>query len=381
MILSLEILTQSLIFVNKNISLRIELFLKALTTNPFSQIWFTLRIQSFWTFFNMTHRIGSKIEHFFSTWLKRKCLFFSLTRRIFLFDTMYDSKNKLIVFGKYDSKNWTFFQFDSKNWTLFLECDSKNWTFFSKWLKEFFFSIWLEDLNPLFWICLNELNPFVDWLRELNPVFFFFQYDSKTWPSSKIWLSRIEPFENMNQRIELLKVWLEALNPLFQYESKKWFFWTWLTKLKELKLLLTNDSKSWTFLKKKHDSQNWTIFSCDSRNWTLLSNMSHRNWTFLFFMTQRIEPFLNMTRRMNLFSWIWRKDWSFSLKFWQRIEPSFSKMAQRIELSFRVVSQRVKLFFLEKWLEEMIFSIWLKELNFLFDSKNWTSFSNYDSQM
>ena len=51
----------------------------------------------------------------------------------------------------------------------------------------------------------------------------------------------------------------------------------------------------------------------------------------------------------------------------------FSKMAQRIELSFRIVSQRVKLFFFEKWLEE-IFSIWLKELNFLFDSKNWTFF-------
>ena len=51
---------KDLIFVNRNISLRIELFLKALTTNPFSQIWFILRIQSFWTFFNMTHRIGSK---------------------------------------------------------------------------------------------------------------------------------------------------------------------------------------------------------------------------------------------------------------------------------------------------------------------------------
>ena len=154
---------------------------------------------------------------------QRKCLFFSLTQRIFLFDTMYDSKNKLIVFGKYDSKNWTFFQFDSKNWTLFLECDSKNWTFFSKWLKElflfFFFQYDSKNWTLFFWICLNELNPFVNWLRELNPVFFFFQYDSKTWPSSKIWLSRIEPFENMNQRIELLKVWLKALNLFFQYES------------------------------------------------------------------------------------------------------------------------------------------------------------------
>ena len=139
---------------------------------------------------------------------QRKCLFSSLTQRIFLFDTMYDSKNKLIVFGKYDSKNWTFFF----NLTLriepfflnvtqriehFSQSDSKNCFFF-------FFSIWLEELNPLFWICLNELNPFVDWLRELNPVFFFFS----------IWLKDLTLFKNMT-----FKNWT-----FWKYDSKDWTF-------------------------------------------------------------------------------------------------------------------------------------------------------------
>ena len=135
----------------------------------------------------------------------------------------------------------------------------------SKWLKELLlcFSIWLEELNPLFWICLNELNPFVDWLRELNPVFFFNM------------TQRLDPLQKFDfQELNLLKIWIKGLN-FWKCDSKHWtlffnmsqrikptfptwvkemnFFWTWLTKLKELKLLLTNDSKSWTFLKKKHD--------------------------------------------------------------------------------------------------------------------------------
>ena len=140
------------------------------------------------------------------------------------------------------------------------------------------------------------------------------------------------------------------------------------------------------FLKKKHDSQNWTIFPCDSRNWTLLSNMSHRNWTFLFYMTQRIEPFFfeydskNWTlffwiltqrielfvfriwrKELNLFSWIWRKDWSFSLKFWHKSKnwTFFSKMTQRIKL------------FLELCLKEFN---WLQNRTFLNDSNFWTWF-------
>ena len=343
--------------------------------------------------------------------------FFSLTQRIFLFDTMFDSKSKLIVFGKYDS-NWTFFQFDSKNWTLFLECDSKKRTFFSKWLKElfllffFFFSIWLDELNPLCWICLNELNPFVDWLRELNPVFFFFNMTQ-----------RLDPLQKYDfQELNLLKIWIKGLNfwkcdskhwtlffnrvnesnPLFQHESKNFFFLNMTHKTQRIETSFNKWLEELNFSWRKTWPTELNHFFMWPRNRTLLSNMSHRNWTFLFFMTQRIEPFfLNMTRRMNLFSWIWRKDWSFSLKFWQnqRIEPSFQKwlkelnfllelclkelnfffwkmtrrnffqydsknwtfcLIQRIEPLFRIMTHRCKFFLV--WLTEM----WLKELNFLF---------------
>ena len=129
-------------------------------------------------------------------------------------------------------------------------------------------------------------------------------------------------------------------------------------------------------------------------------NMTQRIELF-WILTQRIELFVFRIWRkeLNLFSWIWRKDWSFSLKFWHKSKnwTFFSKMTQRIKLSFRIVSQRVH-FFWKKWLEEIMFqltrksnfwkrlkffnmtqrieffSIWLKELNFLFDSKNWTFF-------
>ena len=243
----------------------------------------------------MTHRIESKIEPFFSTWLKENVSFFSLIQRIFLFDTMYDSENKLIVSGKYDSKNWTskkkkrkelnfsFLEHDAQNWTtlvlnmtrrielfsswmrlaqlnlfpiwlkelnpfswiwlkelnfflkvtqrteLFSQSDSKNCFFF------FLFSVWLEELNPLFWIYHNELNPFVDWLKELNPVFSIWLKDLTLLKKKKKDFQELSLFENMNQRIELLKVWLKALhslfsiwvnesNTLFQYESKNWIF-------------------------------------------------------------------------------------------------------------------------------------------------------------
>ena len=110
------------------------------------------------------------------------------------------------------------------------------------------------------------------------------------------------------------------------------------------------------------------FFFHDAKNWTL---------------------FLNMTRRMNLFSWIWRKDWSFSLKFCQNQKSKhwtfFSKMAQRIEPSFQNWLKElnfllqiclIELNFFEKWLEEMNFFnmtqrieffVWFKELNLFFE--------------
>ena len=59
--------------------------------NPFNKTWFI------------------EIEPFFSTWLKENESIFSMTSRIFLFYKVYDSI-ELIVFGKYDSKNWNFWK-------------------------------------------------------------------------------------------------------------------------------------------------------------------------------------------------------------------------------------------------------------------------------
>ena len=344
----------------------------------------------------MTHTIGSKIEHFFSTWHKENVSFLVWLKEYFFLTQCMTQRINWSFLENMTQRIEPFF-----NLTLRIEPSFLNVTqrieHFLKVTQRivFFFSIWLYELNPLFWICLNELNPFVDWLRELNPVFFFsiwlkdlilfknmtfknwtfWKYESKDWtfesvtqstePSFSIESTNQTHFSNMSQRNEFFFLNMTHKTQRIETSCNKW--------LEELNFF---EEKTWP-------TELWTIFSCDSRNWTLLSNMSHRNWTFLFFMTQRIEPFfLNMIRRMNLFSWIWRKDWSFSLKFWQnqRIEPSFQKWLK--ELNFLLQLCLIELiFFLKNDSKKWFFSIWLKELNFLFDSKNWTSFANFDSQM
>ena len=97
-----------------NLDQGIEAFSTISLKNDWPFLDMTLRVEPF---FNMTHRIEPfffflkkkwfiEIEPFFTTWLENES-FFSMTSRIFLFYKMYDSI-KLIVFGKYDSKNWNF---------------------------------------------------------------------------------------------------------------------------------------------------------------------------------------------------------------------------------------------------------------------------------
>ena len=273
---------------------------------------------------------------------------------------------------------------------LLLFHDAKNWTHFSDSQLNTFL---IQRIEHSFWTRLTELNSFFGmWLQELNPIFKILtqriEFDSKNWTLFTKWHEELNPFLNMTHRnfSEL---------QLKEFFSNK----ICLTKLKELNLLLTNDSKNWTFLKKKHDSQNWTIFPCDSRNWTLLSNMSHRNWTFLFYMTQWIEPF---------FFWIWLKElnflfleydaknWTFFLGYDakidpsllnfdtnQKIEPSFQKRLK--ELNFLLEMCLKELHFFEKMIRRNDFSIDSKiELCkmtqiFQYDSKDWTFFQ-YDSK-
>ena len=137
---------------------------------------------------------------------------------------------------------------------------------------------------------------------------------------------RIEPFfqKKMTRRIDFLK----NINQI-----KETFCW-----LKELNVSFTK--------KKTHRTE--PIFSYDTLNWTLLSNMTHKNWTLLFYMTQRIEPIFQMTQRIEYDS----KNWM-----------NLSNMTQ-------------KSFFFWTWFTELnLFSALLIEWNIWeYDSKNWTFF-------
>ena len=65
--------------------------------------WLT-ELSPFWTIWLI------EIEPFFSTWVKENNSFFVWLKDFLLFCKMYDSKNELIVLGKYDSENWNFWK-------------------------------------------------------------------------------------------------------------------------------------------------------------------------------------------------------------------------------------------------------------------------------
>ena len=139
---------------------------------------------------------------------------------------------------------------------------------------------------------------------------------------------KIKPFRK--KRLEELIFWKDQSN------IETLFWW-----LKELSFL------------KNMTHRTEPIFTCDSLNWTLLSNMTHRDWTLLFYtsqrkmtplfsMTQRIFPFYKMydsknklivlammTQRVELF---WRKNdsfyWTYSkrlrIEFWKKVSPNWT---------------------------------------------------------
>ena len=116
---------------------------------------------------------------------------------------------------------------------------------------DFFFSIWLKELNMT---------------QMIEPL--FSQYDSKIWTS----------FLRKTQRIETF------------FESKNWTSFFWYDS-KNWTLFFEHVSMNWTFL---YDSKNWTFFfKYDSRELNLfVLDMIQENWTFLLF-------------------WIWFKEWNF----------------------------------------------------------------------
>ena len=329
-----------------------------------------------WSFFtNMTHSKNSSLLNLF-IWLKELNSFLNMTQRIGLVSKWLKELNLFLKmtqkFCSLDlTQNWFFWLWLSERYC-FVYFDSNNWTVFKIRPKGLNFFDWLinmiqrivfslmshriehffehERIEPSFFmtqriepIFLERLNWTLFRSKELN---ILFEYDSQNWTL----------FWNVTQRIEpSFHKWLEDLNFLLQIclieitffwkkkkkdDSKNWFseninqiiqtlFW-WL---KELSFFLTNMT---------HGTE--PFFPCDSRNWTLLSNMTHSNWILLFFdMTQRIEPFLEYDS----------KSWKIFMSFWLK---------------------ELNLFWI--WLENLNFFLECDSQNWIFyDSKNWVFFS------
>ena len=158
-----------------------------------------------------------------------------------------------------------------------------------------------------------------------------------------------------------------------------------------------------------------SFFQYDSKNWTLFLNMIQwiepffnmtqrlERFLFLFYVTQRIEPFfciwlkeLNLLlkiwltdlnlfflhdsknwtlcklrlKELNLF-WIWLKELNLTFSMTQRIELFFEIWLKELNLLFQQMAQRIETF------------LWLKESNFFqkYDSKNWFFFFQHDSMI
>ena len=361
-------------------------FLKALTTNPFSQIWFILRIQSFWTFFNMTHTIGSKIEHFFSTWLKENVSFLVwLKEYFFLTQCMTQRINWSFLENKTQRIEpfffFFFFQFDSKNWTLFLECDSKIWTFFSKWLKElflFFNMTWRIEpsfLNMSLWI-----EPFCRLTQRIEPCFFFLNMTQRPDPLQKY------DFQELN----LLKIWIKGLN-FWKCDSKHWtLFFNMSQRIKPT--FPTWVKENFFFLNMTHKTQR--IETSFNKWLEELNFFEEKTWltelNHFFHVTHGIEPFFpTWVIVLNPFFWIWLKELKIFHEFLtQRIE-SFLNMTRKSELFFLNVTHRIEFFMTQElsffqydkdFVEydsknRTFFWKYVQRTFFQYDSQNWTYFS------
>ena len=148
------------------------------------------------------------------------------------------------------------FYISSKKWLkkwFFFESYPKNWTLFTMTLR----------VEPIFsWMGPWELNSFnvtqrCCSLKMTRKIEFFW-----------IWHKDLNFFLNLIQSI------------FFKKKTKHWTLWKY-------------DSKNWTwFLKKLWLTELNPSFLFNSKNWTLLFNMTQRIEPFIFFnMTHSIEPF------------------------------------------------------------------------------------------
>ena len=212
-------------------------------------------------------------------------------------------------------------------------------------------------------------------------------------------------------------------------------FSLWLWELNffhmTLKTVCKMTQRNRTFVFKKYDSKNWTLFENMTQRIEHLENMNQRTEHCLKIVLKELNPFENTGHRIELFWKIWLAELNPSFQhdskklnpfsvwlkelnffFWKmthRIEPfyePFFNMTQRIELlqwlkdfncwkvdaenwtfSLNMTQgsgpQKIELFTMcLKELNFFFFEYWIKELNFFknIESKNWTFFLNIDSK-
>ena len=230
----------------------------------------------------MTHR-------FFSIWLEELNPSFQHDSKTFFhqrklkeFDFLWLTDLNLlfkIFFPKNDSKNWShFFEWWLSKCFLKYECDSQK--FFSIRLTEliFFFlnMTFFLTLNFFFWIRLQELK-FSNTTQRNN---FFFSDMSQ----------RIAPLFHMNffYMTQRTQPFFQCESKIFLYESKSWTsFWIWFKRIE----LSRKKAERIDFLNMTQRIE-------------LFLNMTRKNWTSFWVWFKELNLFLSMTQKSNFFFWI-----------------------------------------------------------------------------
>ena len=346
-----------------------------------SNTWTFLKIfdSKKWTFFFRTQSFSSIKNN------SQNCFFFWIRPTELIF---FCELNRLISWiWRKELKPFNFWIWRKELNLLIFEYDSKNWTF----------SIWHKEIELFCWMRLKELNLFSMWFKE-----FFHKNDSKHFTLFKKWLQELNLFWlNMTQRIEsffryysknwtLFNIWLEELNifsiELFQYDWKRlnffnmfWrvepFFWYDLKnglfgKMSQIFEPFLNMTQRIEFLHMIPIIEPYFI------NWlTELNFLNILSIEFFFSKKknpqriERIEPFLDITQRIEFFCWIYEsKNWTFFINLTQRTVPSFFFHDSNTWTFF--TSKNWTFFF--TWLKYLNFfeNFWFKEMDpFFQDSK------------
>ena len=215
----------------------------------------TQRIERFfgkYAFENITHRI----ELFLKKDDSQNCtLLFNMTQRnwthflrkeYFYFFKIYDS-NKLILFGKHDSKNWTLLSMTQRIepflekeaielklfYELFFQYDSQKCIFFFNMTQRIDFFTMIQRIQSLkkkvdaknwrFFLNMTQRIQLFSWIwrKEFN---FFHEYDAKNW-TFFFWLKEFYPFLNATQRMQPSSNKTQRIEPsLLDDDSKNCIF-------------------------------------------------------------------------------------------------------------------------------------------------------------